>query len=1353
MAKRPTKNVDLDEAIAKESSARVKSIDNVSNSIVRFKSEMDDRILEVEQMSNTKGINQLSSSLTKVLSKLGDTVGALASGTKAITIGTALAAKDSISQYGKAISEDISINKQNTVAMALSRTTPLYGYFAAKFMETDVFRKASDRIRTEIGGALSTVATKFKGAMSSGALKVKSMIGGVGRKASDVKEKITNRKAPPEEKRASEVDAALSARTKSAREKQNKEALITAKVEARLKNLEKSVPSMAVGGVVEKTGLIKAHAGEAVVPIEKLLNQIDKAHDTSKMQGAKMANFLDIMTRHSDRLEGYMLKEVQVNRKMIVTDFFSQLKGMKKAYLDSKTDISRAILDLRNKLVGMTSHWTLLWQRMLIRHPVMRFMYFFAKDVTRLFKTAVMFPFKSRGGYKAQLPKGSNTFGNLTTILGMIYAQGMYKMDVLIKRSEESLESIQRLVSGLTGELLPKMEAVSTGQWTIAQKALRAIASPIEYAVKKTLPESIAETLTKKTTWKEIGGQLGKGIGVLSSPLTKGMSALKSGAGSLMGAALPESVLRRLEDRKVKQLAAKERKLLEAKANKSKNIVDALWELVGLMKQGFELDRVYYSLATPILETVSSNIGAIGGSSQRSLPRGSSQFLLGPSSEEGRLSAEAQLGITGRRGRRQRIRDSVKGAGRKFRDTMGMLSRPEEASAKGSELSQKYIQSISLNLSKMKEKVTGPFRTISDMYKNMKERNRYAKKSYFTLEGMQGGINRLSGRMRRMGKNIFGWVLGIGAMAKSFLTPFLRPFMLLPRLLISLLGPVVTLAAKGARGALGLAGRAAKGAGGLAAKAGRGLLGLGKAGLARGGAAGVGGILAGGAMTLWDAFKGVGKADEWLGKDGEKVGIGGKILSGISGAIGGTGKGVKGAAAGALKGATLGAGIGSMIPVVGTIIGGVVGALAGGVAGAVGGENIAKGVKAAWEKAKPLAEKLVEFIQWPFKTIASLAVKARDYVKEQWNAEEGIIGIAKKVIGFITWPTRMLTSTIVKAKDLVLEKWNAEEGGGVSGIVKKVVSFITWPTRLLLGLIEKIQEKIKDKVGGIVSKVGSFFGIGDEEEENKSTSSKALAGKDLASRIQSKMSPGAIKLLGTKSEGIMDRYKELQKSGAIVFSEKDGKWLTTEEMQKKSVSRGVAGLSKAQVEPFDEGTKSKAGEIDFSKYTLDNDWFSDPKDLPSAQYGAAIRKTGALIGHQGEFVGSPKVLADVLEKGISAKTNEILSNTQPFLQEISQSGPIISRAALAVKAAADSTLQAQQIAKAATDSSKEMVAKMAEINKESMGDVISNVTNMVVSSNNTMAQTMQNSGANNSGGEIDPFMGEILRNVLHGNLS
>ena len=123
-----------------------KEVDSLSKQKERLRRELDYARSDISiDMANDYGV---------VVKGLGRTIQQLSLGVKNITLSTAKATSSAVSQYGKAISEDISINKTNTVAMALAKTSPLFGYFAAKFMETDVFRGAAQKIREGLGTAV-----------------------------------------------------------------------------------------------------------------------------------------------------------------------------------------------------------------------------------------------------------------------------------------------------------------------------------------------------------------------------------------------------------------------------------------------------------------------------------------------------------------------------------------------------------------------------------------------------------------------------------------------------------------------------------------------------------------------------------------------------------------------------------------------------------------------------------------------------------------------------------------------------------------------------------------------------------------------------------------------------------------------------------------------------------------------------------------------------------------------------------------------------------------------------------------------------------------------------------------------
>lgn len=129
--------------------------------------------------------------------------------------------------------------------------------------------------------------------------------------------------------------------------------------------------------------------------------------------------------------------------------------------------------------------------------------------------------------------------------------------------------------------------------------------------------------------------------------------------------------------------------------------------------------------------------------------------------------------------------------------------------------------------------------------------------------------------------------------------------------------------------------------------------------------------LGGGLMMANDAMNGAGMANEWLGRDDTSA----KVMSGVGGALGGTGPGwadegsvidkAGNTLAGAGKGALIGGAIGSIIPGLGTAIGAAIGGGVGAIGAAIGGEKIAgaldwlgKKASGIWDGVKKTAGKV-----------------------------------------------------------------------------------------------------------------------------------------------------------------------------------------------------------------------------------------------------------------------------------------------------------------------------------------------------------------------------------------------------------
>ncbi len=218
----------LSSLITKQQNETKRTITSITKSLGSIAKDQKDtsNILKVREIGYSKGIKDVEKSMKVVLTKLGYTIDEIGKGAKKIAVQTALTTKDTVKQWSRAVGEDININKQNMLAMMLSRSTPIFGYFAAKFMETDVFQKAKEKMKQSLANAFSVVGQKIKGWFTKGKETAKFKW-----------EEFKDRRL--EEKKS------------------------------KIKLTKEKIPTLQTGGMVQKTGLVKVHAAEVVSPIDK----------------------------------------------------------------------------------------------------------------------------------------------------------------------------------------------------------------------------------------------------------------------------------------------------------------------------------------------------------------------------------------------------------------------------------------------------------------------------------------------------------------------------------------------------------------------------------------------------------------------------------------------------------------------------------------------------------------------------------------------------------------------------------------------------------------------------------------------------------------------------------------------------------------------------------------------------------------------------------------------------------------------------------------------------------------------------------------------------------------------------
>lgn len=441
---------------------RIADISNVAKTVNTMKKDVDQKIKETQfEMGESDNIERVQSSMNKVLQKLSDTIGAMATGVKNITIDTAAATKDAIAQYGKAVSEDISVNKQNIVAMALSRTTPLFGYFAAKFMETDVFRKAATKMREGFGNVIGGITNLFR----KGAKGVGERLRGAGREG-----------GPPA-----------------------------------------APPKMQHGGFVERGGMAQLHPAEVVMPIDDVLKRVDEQVGVAKqfMQIARLQQLKAL-----GRMNVFVADSQKKARVGLVKGFMRAWSEVATQYMEP-TDkrMLRALLAIQDALGAQIGTMRQVWTKMLIEHPFFRNLLFSFRALTGLVKFPAKLVykfFKARGGYRAQISRARNPMMATAEHTGLIYAEGMWRLDNIALFTRATAEAVRDLSSFITGKRYKRLEGVATGFWRLSSiftkpfmLAFKGISKSSEWAIKKALVgtkyESLADFLTKERKGVTLG--------------------------------------------------------------------------------------------------------------------------------------------------------------------------------------------------------------------------------------------------------------------------------------------------------------------------------------------------------------------------------------------------------------------------------------------------------------------------------------------------------------------------------------------------------------------------------------------------------------------------------------------------------------------------------------------------------------------------------------------------------------------------------------------------------------------------------------------------------------------------------
>lgn len=208
--------------IDKANKEMLKEIKGISSSVNTPAKKVRESVpqLKMQELAGNKAVKNVEKSVQQMLGKLGYTVDEIAKSSKKMITSTANITQETLKEYGRALQEDFSINKPNLVAAIIAKASPIFGYFAGKFMETDVFKSFGERIKMRLSNALTFSINKM-------------------------------------------FD--LFGRAKNLFSRRDKGESVSKL---------KSIPKMATGGYVKKGGLARIHSAEVVAPLDKLAKQI-----------------------------------------------------------------------------------------------------------------------------------------------------------------------------------------------------------------------------------------------------------------------------------------------------------------------------------------------------------------------------------------------------------------------------------------------------------------------------------------------------------------------------------------------------------------------------------------------------------------------------------------------------------------------------------------------------------------------------------------------------------------------------------------------------------------------------------------------------------------------------------------------------------------------------------------------------------------------------------------------------------------------------------------------------------------------------------------------------------------------
>lgn len=394
----------------------IKSISSIAK-----QQEKTQKLIQQREVGYTKGIVEVERSASKLLQKLGLTVDTMTRSARKILVTTAQTTKDIVSNMGRALNQDFQVNRANTVGMALAATTPIFGYFAAKFMETSVFQDFKEKIKDKLGEVFTFVGDKFKKAV--GNLRGKKLSDFITMASQGL---IYFLKLPF--RLIGSTFRVLWESTKF------------------LLKLPFKALGLAFGAILKTTKFILTLPFKAIglafktvlLPFKMIKGMFGAIRSGYRFdygqKGGKNVNAIP-----AAQSGGYVKKGgmVNVHPAEVIAPVGKLFKGIEKGFakaLESKPilAITEEISKLRVSLTGVQNEFITGIMETLVRGK-------FAKKILKIynifegFSGIIKFFTRPRGKYTRDLPRFGSPMQNMQTIMGMLYANGMSKLDQLIR--------------------------------------------------------------------------------------------------------------------------------------------------------------------------------------------------------------------------------------------------------------------------------------------------------------------------------------------------------------------------------------------------------------------------------------------------------------------------------------------------------------------------------------------------------------------------------------------------------------------------------------------------------------------------------------------------------------------------------------------------------------------------------------------------------------------------------------------------------------------------------------------------------------------------------------------------------